>query len=209
MVHTVDEGDPPEMKGKVRLFIPDFENEHEKIEIRLNVRPYLRESLAELKKRFQIVSFTASEQQYADAILDYIDPENNIFDLRLYRQHCVSTEFGHVKDLRIIRNRDIKDILIIDNNCLSFAFNINNGVPILPFYDNESDEELKHLTYYLKCLQESNVHDVRTHNHEAFGLLKLRDAFKGKDVSTEKKFKTELEEIYITADNRKGGSENP
>jgi len=52
MIHTVDEGDPPEMKGKVRLFIPDFESEHEKIEIRLNVRPFLRESLSELKKRF-------------------------------------------------------------------------------------------------------------------------------------------------------------
>ena len=43
-------------------------------------------------------------------------------------------------------------MLIIDNSCLSFAFNINNGVPILPFYDNDQDEELKHLTYYLNRL---------------------------------------------------------
>jgi hypothetical protein len=66
-------------------------------------------------------------------------------------------------------------LLIIDNNCLSFALNVDNGIPILPFYDNEIDEELKHLTYYLNCLQESQVDDVRVHNNQAFGLMKLRD----------------------------------
>ena len=71
----------------------------------------------------------------------------------------------------------MKDVLIIDNSCLSFAFNLNNGIPILPFYDNQDDEELKHLTYYLNCLEESNVPDVRIHNREAFGLIKLRDTF--------------------------------
>ena len=49
----------------------------------------------------------------------------------------------------------MKDLLIIDNNFLSFALNVDNGIPILPYYDNEKDEELKHLTYYLNCLQES------------------------------------------------------
>ena len=58
----------------------------------------------------------------------------------------------------------LKDILVLDNNCLSFAFNINNGVPILPFYDNTSDEELKHLTFYLSCIYEQDVLDVREHN---------------------------------------------
>lgn len=69
----------------------------------------------------------------------------------------------------------MKDMIIIDNSCLSFAFNITNGVPILPFYDCQKDEELHHLNYYLNCLYEANVYDVRDHNQEAFGLLKLRD----------------------------------
>ena len=128
-----------------------------------------------MKEYYQIIAFTASEESYANAILDFIDPQGIIFDLRLYRQHCVSTEYGHIKDLRVIKNRMLKDILVLDNNCLSFAFNINNGVPILPFYDNTSDEELKHLTFYLSCIYEQNVLDVREHNQEAFGLFKLRD----------------------------------
>jgi len=105
--------------------------------------------------------------------MNFLDPDHQIFDLRLYRQHCISTKFGHVKDLRVISNRNIKDILIIDNSCLSFALNIDNGIPILPFYDNRTDEELKHLTYYLNCLQHQGVDDVRAHNREAFGLMKL------------------------------------
>lgn len=119
------------------------------------------------------MSFTASDRLYADAILDHIDPNQDIFSYRLYREHCVETEYGLIKDLRIIENRAIKDMLIVDNNALSFAFNVSNGIPILPFYDNKEDEELKHLTYYLNCLREIHVDDVRAHNDEAFGLMKM------------------------------------
>ena len=45
----------------------------------------------------------------------------------------------------------------------------------MPFYDNKEDEELRHLTYYLTCLIETGVSDVREHNQDVFGLLKLRD----------------------------------
>lgn len=90
-----------------------------------------------MKESYQIVSFTASDQLYADAILDYLDPNGDIFSYRLYRQHCVETEYGLIKDLRIIANRNLKDMVIIDNSALSFSLNVNNGIPILPFYDNK------------------------------------------------------------------------
>lgn len=54
-----------------------------------------------------MITFTASDQSYADAILDYIDPKNEYIDYRLYRHNCVPTEFGFVKDLRVIRNRNL------------------------------------------------------------------------------------------------------
>lgn len=34
---------------------------------------------------FQVIVFTASHQVYADAILDYIDPEHELFQYRMYR----------------------------------------------------------------------------------------------------------------------------
>lgn len=64
-----------------------------------------------------------------------------------------------MKDLRIINNRDLKDLVIIDNSVFSFSFHIDNGIPIIPFYADKEDEEMMHLVYYLNCL--TNVEDVR------------------------------------------------
>ena len=62
-------------------------------------------------------------------------------------------------------------MILVDNSVFSFAFQLDNGIPILPFYTNKDDEELIHLTYYFKCLVDQE--DVRDHNKEAFGLEKL------------------------------------
>jgi CTD small phosphatase-like protein 2 len=91
----------------------------------------------------------------------------------MYRQHCFLTpENYYVKDLRIIGNRPMKDIVLIDNSVYSFAYQLSNGVPIVPFYRQPpQDEEMLHLIYYLSCL--AQVDDVRTQNMQAFELHKL------------------------------------
>jgi len=43
----------------------------------------------------------------------------------------------------------MKDMLVVGSNAITFAFNVENGIPILPFYDNFEDNELEHLTKYL------------------------------------------------------------
>ena len=66
--------------------------------------------------------FTASHNYYADAILDYIDPKNQYISHRLYRDSCFLSKYGvYIKDLRII-NREMKHMIIIDNQSYSFAF---------------------------------------------------------------------------------------
>lgn len=86
-------------------------------------------------------------------MLDYLDPTGELIEYRLYRDSCMATEEGvYIKDLRIIKNRNLKDIVIIDNAVYSFGFQLDNGIPILPFYEDKTDEEMLHLIYYLKCL---------------------------------------------------------
>jgi len=79
---------------------------------------------------------------YANAILDYIDPHNEWITHRLFRENCIETEHGYIKDLRIFLNRLPKDLIIVDNSTISFVYQIGNGVPILPYYDNKKDMEL-------------------------------------------------------------------
>jgi TFIIF-interacting CTD phosphatase-like protein len=58
-------------------------------EIGVYVRPYALEFLKELGQIFEIVIFTASTQDYADAVIDKLDPHKELIDHRLYRQHCM------------------------------------------------------------------------------------------------------------------------
>jgi len=53
-----------------------------------------------------------------------------------------------VKDLRII-NRKLKDMLLIDNAAYSYAYQLDNGIPILSYYHVKTDYELKALEGYL------------------------------------------------------------
>ena len=108
------------------------------VEAEVVVRPYLRGALERLSKNFQLVLFTAAEPAYADAIMQHIDPFNKYFDARLYRQHCIETHYSadwgssYIKDLRIIGNRRLQDLLIVDNAVLCFSLQLSNGIPVLP-----------------------------------------------------------------------------
>lgn len=75
-----------------------------------------------LSNFYELAIFTAAEKHYADIILDQIDPEKTFFgERRLYRDHCFKSEDVYVKDLRIIHDRALEDLIIVDNSILSFA----------------------------------------------------------------------------------------
>ena len=88
--------------------------------------------------------FTASLQKYADAVMNEIDPTGSLFEYQLYRNNCtqikVENQIYYIKDLRVFKNISLDDIVIIDNSVLSFAFHLDNGIPILPYYSG-SDEK--------------------------------------------------------------------
>lgn len=68
------------------------------------MRPYCIEFLERMKEKFTIVIFTASNKNYADAILDEIDPFNEIFSFRFYREDCVNHDGKIILFLNNIRN---------------------------------------------------------------------------------------------------------
>jgi hypothetical protein len=77
-------------------------------------------------------------------------------------------DFFYVKDLRIIKNVDLKDMTIIDNSVLSFAYHLDNGIPIVPFTNDMNDKELVFLTYYLSSI--SSAEDLRIPNKNNFKM---------------------------------------
>lgn len=94
--------------------------------------------------------FTASHEAYANQVIDLLDPEKEYISKRLFRKSCYETkEKVLVKDLRIFENRNLKDIAIVDNSLYCYGFQLQNGIPVLPFYGDENDRELLELENFL------------------------------------------------------------
>ena len=121
-------------------------------------RPYLDEFLNIVTQKYEVVIFTASISDYANPLLDRLDPLKKISH-RLFREHCTKADNGlFIKDLNRL-GRDLKNVIIIDNNPVSFIANKANGLPILTWHSIQSDNELIKLIPLLTYL--SNVDDIR------------------------------------------------
>lgn len=120
-----------------------------------------------MSQMFEVMIFTASHSCYANVVLNILDPNNEYITYRLFRDQCLQTNEGiFIKDLRIVANRSLDNVLIVDNATYSFGFQLENGIPILPYYEGQTDRELLHLMEYLKRI--AHEPDVRPFNKTFF-----------------------------------------
>jgi TFIIF-interacting CTD phosphatase-like protein len=98
-------------------------DENSFVRLNVKVRQHMEDVLQYLSEMYELVVFTAGMQDYADNILDSFDEDRSLIKHRLYRQHCIkAAPRVYVKDLRIIGDRDLKDVIIVDNSIISFLF---------------------------------------------------------------------------------------
>lgn len=71
-----------------------------------------------------------------------------------------------------MKNRDLKDVVLIDNAAYSYAHQISNGVPIIPFNDSKSDREFLELTDFLLSILD--VEDVRPYLTKFFKFREIQ-----------------------------------
>ena len=121
-------------------------------------RPYVDEFLIAMSKIYNLIIFTASVQEYADPLLDQLD-KNKVIKLRYYRNSCTLNKEGKfVKDLSTLY-KDLNNVILLDNNPISYSYNKSNGLPIITWHSNKKDKELQKLIPVLEFL--SKVKDVR------------------------------------------------
>ena len=121
------------------------------------IRPGAENFIKKISKYFEIVVFTASLSKYASPLLDKLDKDKNI-KYRLYREHCTFLNGIYIKELKKL-NRELKDVIIVDNSPLAYSFDVENGLPIKSWYDDKNDIEFEYLFPILEFL--SKVDDVR------------------------------------------------
>jgi TFIIF-interacting CTD phosphatase-like protein len=80
-----------------------------------------------------------------------------------------------IKDLDIILDREKEKMIIVDNSIVSFAFDLDNGVPINSYMGMEEDDrELLFLYSFLEEIAE--VKDVRENIAASFRLSELQSS---------------------------------
>ena len=173
--------------------------------IGVNIRPNWKKALNLIKDKYIIIVFTASHQTYADAVLDFMDPGKKYFPYRLYRNNCTTVKVNgkeiYIKDLSLFKNINLKDIIIIDNSVVSFTYDLNNGIPILPYYNSVQDNELLCLACYLNGIFEYN--DLREANQKFIKLEYYKNkAIDNLTVDEEEEDEEEYEDDDLEINNK-------
>ncbi|RDW61088.1 hypothetical protein BP6252_12471 [Coleophoma cylindrospora] len=140
----------------------------------VNKRPHCDDFLRRICKWYNLVIFTASVQEYADPVIDWLEQERKFFSGRYYRQHCTYRHGAFIKDLSSVEP-DLSKVLILDNSPLSYMFHQDNAIPIEGWINDPTDNDLMHLLPLLEALQ--YVTDVRA-------FLALRGGEDGKHMVT-------------------------
>ncbi|DAZ93947.1 TPA: hypothetical protein N0F65_001082 [Lagenidium giganteum] len=141
--------------------------------VNVKKRPHMEYFLRRVSKLFEVVVFTASHRAYAEKLLDLLDPRREYIKYRLYREDCLDVHGNYLKDLNVL-GRHLSKVLLVDNSPHAFGYQVNNGIPIETWYDDESDEELLNLLPFLESIADTD--DVRPIVEKQFKIQKLIDA---------------------------------
>jgi Dullard-like phosphatase family protein len=153
---------PPKIKDRAYTLVVDLDETliHFDREKKLFfVRPYTRHFLRELSKWYEIVVFTAAQQDYTDFILQKVDVESTISH-RLYREHTVCMDNLYIKDLSRL-GRNLATTIIVDNNPRSFQLQPSNGIYVRTWTSDPNDKALLRLAAILADVASKGFPDIR------------------------------------------------
>ena len=125
----------------------------------VQVRPYADYFLKELSKHFEIVLFTAAEEDYTDIVLKELN-KNNYISYILCRKYTELNNGSYIKDLSKL-GRDLSKVVIVDNNKDNFSLQPENGLFISSYFGEQNDNELYLLCGDLMKIIETQPDDIR------------------------------------------------
>ena len=128
--------------------------------------PYLRPGifsfLNSIKPFYELISFSLESKEFSNVVLNEIEKNTKYFDYNLYKDH--GTLFGNklVKDINKL-GRDIRKVIIVDDDENNFILNKENGIKIKPYLGekNNDDTSLFELKKILILFDKMNFDDVR------------------------------------------------
>ena len=109
--------------------------------IALILRPGLMDFLHKMKQLYELILFSSGTNEYVSPIIKNIEKKEKYFEHILYRQHVTYDDNGNFfKNLNLL-NRNVKNILIVDDNYQNFKYHKLNGICIKPFYGDAYNDK--------------------------------------------------------------------
>ncbi|XP_014193143.1 CTD small phosphatase-like protein 2-A [Haplochromis burtoni] len=115
------------------------------------LRPHVKEFLQAMAKIYELFVYTCAKKEYAEKILDILDPQRKLFRHRLYQDDCACVLGHYIKDLSIL-GRDLKKTVVLDNAPHTYPYNLLNTIPIKSWSGESDDRELQKLIPYMEKL---------------------------------------------------------
>ncbi|XP_051930048.1 CTD small phosphatase-like protein 3 [Hippocampus zosterae] len=122
------------------------------------LRPHVKEFLQSVAKLYELFVYTCAKREYAEKILDILDPQKKLFRHRLYQDECACVLGHYIKDLSIL-GRDLSKTVVLDNAPHTYPYHLMNTLPIKSWSGESDDRELQKLIPYMEKL--STAEDFR------------------------------------------------
>lgn len=168
----------PDFQLDIQFGLENGRTRPEKVSV--HTRPGCMNFLKAINRDFECVVFTAALPVYARPVLDRLDPTGRLIQHRLYRDSTITWKGQpFVKDMALM-GRDMRRVVLVDNNPCAMLARPDNAIPILSYYDSPLDQELPKI---LKLLYElKDTRDVRPYLKKRFRFREnikhmLDDAF--------------------------------
>lgn len=144
------------MENAEYTFHTAFQDHQYKVYVIL--RPHLKEFLQSVAKLYELFVYTCAKKEYAEKILDILDPRRKLFRHRLHQDDCACVLGHYIKDLRVL-GRDVTKTVVLDNSPYTYPYHLMNTIPIKSWSGQSDDRELLKLIPYMEKL--STAEDFR------------------------------------------------
>ncbi|XP_040393656.1 CTD small phosphatase-like protein 2-A isoform X2 [Cygnus olor] len=119
---------------------------------------------------YKIFIFTTAKQDYAEKILDVLDPKKKLIRRCLSQRDCLCAHGCYWKDLSLL-GRDLAKTVALDHTIQGFPSQAANWIPVPRWFGDPGDEELLRLVPLLGQLCRAD--DVRTEAQQQLPRYRL------------------------------------
>jgi import inner membrane translocase subunit TIM50 len=123
-------------------------------------RPGVDKFLMDMAQYYEIVLYSPSVDGIADPVVQSLD-KNGCIMHRLYREATHYQDGVHVKEINSL-NRDVRRIVVLDDDPAEVKFNPENLIRVKPYTDpmDREDNTLARITPFLMEIARENYNDI-------------------------------------------------